>query len=266
MNSENKIAITASCDSMLIKAKELAGQLNLPFVYHDQIFYPFLLMVTPERLELREMRVKNSKSIYVDFLGSSLNYRVKSGGGNKQLIAKAVGIKSGFRPTVLDATAGFGVDAFVLASLGCEVVMLERSLVISALLQDGLDRFRKEISVKNIKISLHISQSIDYLSKIFCGKIQKPDVIYFDPMYPKRQKSALGKKTMRILHELVGDDEDAAEVFALALKCAKKRVIVKRPSYAPGLGIIQPDLKFSAGGSCRYDVYFLGGSHASNHD
>lgn len=258
MSSKNKIAVTTSCDSMLAKAENLARQLNLPCVdfYHSD--YAFLLTVTPERLELREKSVKNSKKpIYVDFLAPNLIYRIKHGGGNKQLLARAIGIKNGIRPTVLDATAGLGVDAFVLASLGCEIVLLERSPIIGTLLQDGLDRFRKQSQFKTIKMDLHILQAIDYFDKILHAKIKKPDIIYLDPMYPERKKAALGKKSMRILHELVGTDEDAAEVLALALQCAKKRVVVKRPSYAASLGLLKPDLVFSLGGSCRHDVYFV---------
>lgn len=257
---KNKIAITTTCNSLLEKVEELAYQLNLPFVDYNHLSYPFLLTITPNRLEIQEKNLKNSKPIYVDFLSPSLNYRIKHGGRNKQLLARAIGIKSGIRPTVLDTTAGLGIDAFILASLGCEVIMLERSSIIGALLQDGLDRFRKNSQNTNIKIDLYITQAIDYLNQVFHTKTTKPDVIYLDPMYPTRPKAALGKKTMRVLHELVGTDEDASEILTLALTCANKRVVVKRPSYATNLGEIKPDLSFSASGSCRYDVYFTGKS------
>jgi 16S rRNA (guanine1516-N2)-methyltransferase len=266
---KNKIAIKNICDSTLAKAKELARQLNLPFIsYNQDSSHLFLLVVTPKRLELQESGIKNSKPIFVDFLASSLSYRIKCGGGNKQLIAKAVGIKSRMRPTILDTTAGLGIDAFVLASLGCEVVMLERSPTIGALLQDGLERFKENALVKNIKMELYILQAQNYLNKIIHAKIKKPDVIYLDPMYPERRKAALGKKSMRVLRELVGADDDAAEALVLALQCANKRVVVKRPSYAPNLGLIKPDLKFSAGSSCRYDIYFIEkrGNYASDYD
>lgn len=252
LESKNKIAVTTTCDSMRARAKSLAHQLNLPFVNSNDASYHFLLDATSKRLELRETGVKNSKPIYVDFLAPALSYRIKHSAGNKQLIAKAIGIKGGIRPTVLDTTAGLGVDSFVLASLGCSVIMLERCPIIGALLHDGLERFNKKI-----KMELHVLQAIDYLNKIFCMEIEKPDTIYLDPMYPERKKSALGKKTMRVLHELVGADEDAADVLTLALKCAKTRVVVKRPSYAENLGLIKPNLQLSLGGSCRYDVYLL---------
>jgi 16S rRNA (guanine1516-N2)-methyltransferase len=248
LDSKNKIAVTAACNSMLATAEKLANKLHLPIANKD-VFYPFLLVVTPERLELHDKTIKNSKPICVDFLSSKIDYRIKSSCGNKQLIARAVGIKRGVRPTVVDATAGLGVDAFVLASLGCGVVMLERSPIIGALLQDGLNRLQKQ---SNIKIDLHVMQAKDYFNEI----INKSDIVYLDPMYPQKSKSALGKKPMRILHEIVGSDEDAADILALALRCAKKRVVVKRPSYAPNLGSLEPSLQFTAKGSCRYDVYF----------
>jgi 16S rRNA (guanine1516-N2)-methyltransferase len=255
---KNKIVVVAASEAMVTKAKELACQLDLPFITSGHNFYPFLLVVTPKRLELQESKVKNAKPIYVDFFANKLKHRLRFGGGNQQLIAKAVGIKGGVRPTVVDATAGLGTDACVLAALGCEVVMLERSPIVGALLQDGLERFRSssQASVNQIRLDLYILSAKNYMDEIMQGQVQRPDVIYLDPMYPKRRKSALGKKSMRVLHELVGEDEDIVDVFNLALQCAAKRVVVKRPSYAASLGERQPDLVFSAGGSCRYDVYF----------
>ena len=238
-NSFMKIAVTTACASMLDKAKELAKQLALPLVEDGS--YSLLLVVTPERLELREGNVKRSRPIYVDFSAPRCG---------RQLIAKAVGIKGGFRPRVLDATAGLGVDAFALASLGCQVLMLERSPIIGALLADGLQR-----SQQTIQIVLCVAEAIAYIKDIMVNKASPPDVIYLDPMYPPRQKSAVGKKTMRILREIVGEDNDVIEVFKLALQCATKRVVVKRLRAAPELGTV-PDLKYSARGSCRYDVYF----------
>jgi hypothetical protein len=53
-------------------------------------------------------------------------HRRKFGGGRGEAVAKAVGIKGDYLPDVVDATAGLGRDAFVLASVGCRVRMLER--------------------------------------------------------------------------------------------------------------------------------------------
>ncbi|MGL9773657.1 MAG: class I SAM-dependent methyltransferase [Sodalis sp. (in: enterobacteria)] len=60
--------------------------------------------------------------------------------GAVKAVAKAVGIKGQGLPDVVDATAGLGRDAFVLACLGCRVQMFERHPVMAALLKNGLRR------------------------------------------------------------------------------------------------------------------------------
>ncbi len=201
------------------------------------------LIFTGERLELREVTKARQKPLYVDFLHGKLAHRRKYGGGKSQLIAKAVGTKKGLR--VLDATAGLGEDAFVLACLGCEMILLERSPIIAALLEDGLKR-------ANIDMKLIVTDAISYMRNI--PEEMRPDVVYLDPMYPERTKSALGKKEMRILREIVGEDLDASELLQAALKAARNRVVVKRPRLAPQIPGPKPDLVFK-GKSSRFDVY-----------
>lgn len=83
-----------------------------------------------------------------------------------------------------------------------------------------------------------------------------PAVVYLDPMYPHRSKSALVKKEMRILRILVGDDEDSAKLLTSALQVANKRVVVKRPAYAPPLTGLEPNLVFKTKNN-RFDVYLI---------
>ncbi len=251
----NQIAITTTCDASLEKARKLSLHLQLPLIIPNESAanFRFLLTVTPNRLELRENSLRPTKPIFVDFLSPQINYRVKHGGGKNQLIAKAVGVKNKKTLTVLDATAGLGIDAFVLASLGCVVTMLERCKVVAALLTDGLERLKS--SGHNLRLNLKFTQATTYIEKISRKNQDKPEVIYLDPMYPKRAKSALNKKSMRILHDLVGDDSDATNLLTLALTCAQSRVVVKRPRCADYLGNIKPDLQFFSSGSSRYDVY-----------
>ncbi len=99
-----------------------------------------LLRQTSVRLELVLAGDKSTGPVYVDFVTGKAGHRFRFGGGRGQLVAKAVGIKKDFLPSVIDATAGLGRDAFVLASLGCKVRMLERSPVVAALLADGMAR------------------------------------------------------------------------------------------------------------------------------
>jgi len=275
MISNIKIAVTTACEAQLLAAKKLAQQLNLPFidinydylsarktqpckteqtVTISQINANFILNLTPRRLQLEELSQKNSNPVYVDFLDPELTFRIKHASKNNEIILKAVGIKNNERPSVLDATAGLGTDAFLLASKGCEVLMLERSPIIGALLQDGLARYNKQKSGA-VKLELLLTSANNYLARL---ESKQHDVIYLDPMYPPRIKSALGKKTMRTLHTIVGADEDADEILILAMQQAKKRVVVKRPKFADHLGLLKPDIVFTTNASSRYDVYIIG--------
>ena len=256
MPTNAKIIVTTNHEAQLPAAQALAKQLNLPLVAMNQItpnMADFALNFTPERLQLQEVSTTKSHPICVDFLAAKLSFRLKHASKNNEIILKAVGIKNNHTPSVLDATAGLGQDAFLLAAKGCEVLMLERSAIIGALLQDGLRRYHHE-QPTTIKLALLLSSAQDYLKALTANQ---PDVIYLDPMYPPRVKSALGKKNMRILHELVGADEDASEILTLALQRANKRVVVKRPKFAQHLGLIKPDIIFASNACLRYDVYTI---------
>ena len=250
------IAVTFDLPLCQNKAELLTRQLDLPLVDPNDQCYQFLLAVKPEHLELRKTATK-TKPIYVDFLSGKLSYRAKHGGGRQQMLARAVNVKGKQLPTVLDATSGFGTDAFVLASLGCKVLMLERSPIMGALLQNGLDRLNESTKSKTVKLDLIITEARDYLQQIIEAKHLAFDVIYLDPMYPERSNNALGKNTLRVLRELVGDDLDADVLLPLALQAAKKRVVVKRPKRAPFLCKQKPDIIYTSGNSSRFDVYIV---------
>ncbi len=191
---------------------------------------------------------------FVDFLSPKSEYRRLHGGGRHQLIAKAVGIKPKQSLKVLDVTAGFGQDAYVLACLGCEMTLLERSNIIYRLLEDGIIRARENPEFQKLKMELINIDALDYLNKL--GEKNCPDVIYVDPMFPSRQKSALVKKEMRMLKAVVGEDSEADQLLTYALKKAKKRVVVKRPKLAPPLEGKEPDIVYK-GKSSRFDVYIV---------
>lgn len=255
--TKNKIAITYELEAEQDKALQLAQKLHLPVITTQIQKYDFLLVVTPEHLELRDLRVEHTKPLFIDFLAGKSRHRLQNLGKKNELIAKAVGMKSGYCPSVLDATAGMGQDAFVLAALGAKVQMLERSPIIAALLSDALTRLKQSSLGAKLHLELTFTQSFDFINNLFYIETARPDVIYLDPMYPERTKSALGKKEMRILHEIVGEDVDADKLLEIALKVAKKRVVVKRPKLAPPLGNRKPDLVYSKGKSSRFDTYLL---------
>jgi 16S rRNA (guanine1516-N2)-methyltransferase len=193
--------------------------------------------------------------IVIDFASPANTYRRLYGGGNGQPIAKAVGLKTyGLPLTIIDATAGFGQDSFVLACLGCKVTMIERSPEVAAILADALSRGLENETIKQIIANMNLitGNSIEILKSI--APENYPDVIYLDPMFPERTKTALVKKEMRILKELVGEDLDAGELLAIACKIAKRRVVVKRPRAAGFLGDVKPHSS-QVGKANRFDIY-----------
>ncbi|MGK2946358.1 MAG: 16S rRNA (guanine(1516)-N(2))-methyltransferase RsmJ [Candidatus Malihini olakiniferum] len=211
------------------------------------------LVLTPERLELHKQDEEKLGAVYVDFSSGTMAHRRRFGGGRGEAVAKAVGIKKNYLPNVVDATAGLGRDAFILASLGCHVRMIERNPVIAALLDDGLRRGYKDAEIGSWlreRLTLIHASSHTTLSDI----TPPPDVAYLDPMFPHRQKSALVKKEMRVFQLLVGADEDANALLAPARVLAKKRVVVKRPDYAPFLaGIAAQSMLITK--NHRFDFY-----------
>lgn len=209
------------------------------------------LTATAERLELRFPQRGGPGPLYVDFVGGPLGYarRVNRFG----LLFQAVGFRNG-RPTVFDATAGLGRDAFWLAYHGCRVTAVERSPILFALLQDGLERAARVPEIRErLGDRLHLlhADARDLLQRL--GPADMPDVVYLDPMFPLRKKSGLVKVEMRILRRLVGDDPDAGELFALARAVARQRVVVKRHRHAEPLA---PNPSHSLSDkTTRYDVY-----------
>ena len=188
----------------------------------------------------------------IDFLSGKNAYRRARGGGRGQAIAKACGLKGAgpWQPSVLDATAGLGSDAFVLASLGCKVLMLERHPVPYLLLTDAVQRLRA--SETSIALGLHsLGYELSELRDTF-------DLVYLDPMYESVGKKASPKagKGLQILQQEVGRDEDANALLEPALARAKYRVIVKRAKSAPFLSSRKPTRSL-VGKSTRFDLYCL---------
>ncbi|EXU77241.1 16S rRNA (guanine(1516)-N(2))-methyltransferase RsmJ [Erwinia mallotivora] len=211
------------------------------------------LVMTPTHLELRKRDEPKLGGIFVDFVAGAMAHRRRFGGGRGEAVAKAVGIKGTFLPAVVDATAGLGRDAFVLASLGCRVRMLERHPVVAALLEDGLQRGYQDAEIGGWlrdRLTLIHASSLAALSEFS----DRPDVVYLDPMYPHKQKSALVKKEMRVFQTLVGADDDADGLLAPARRLAKKRVVVKRPDYAPPLAGVETRSAVVTK-SHRFDIY-----------
>ncbi|HHW7570357.1 TPA: class I SAM-dependent methyltransferase [Mannheimia haemolytica] len=220
---------------------------------------PLALVLTDERLELRKLDEPKLGAIAVNFVDGTMAHRRKFGGGRGEAVAKAVGIKGDYLPTVIDATAGLGRDAFVLAAVGCKVLLVERNPIVAALLEDGLNRAYQDVEIGSFMQERMILADVRDISQLD-PQSQMAEVVYLDPMYPHKQKSALVKKEMRVFQHLVGADLDSDSFFLPAKALAKKRVVVKRPDYAPFLAEQKPDFSHTTKNH-RFDVYL---SHLKN--
>jgi len=207
-----------------------------------------------DRLQLYPADSRQSGPIAVDFCAGANAHRLQ---GGAELIVKAVRGRSREALRVLDATAGLGRDAFVLAGRGFCVQMLERSPVVAALLADGLARAlacpEPDIAAIARRLDLIRADAVAYCNAL--TENQRPDVIYLDPMFPASQKSALVKKEMRLFQQVLhGDDGDEGALLRSARAKARLRVVVKRPLRAAALAALPADYAIS-GKAVRFDVY-----------
>src|SRR5699024_3523801 len=137
--------------------------------------------------------------------------------------------------------------------LGCRVTLLERHPVVAALLADGLLRAYQDAEI-GAWLSEHLTFCYGQTLADLLAKGCAPEVVYLDPMYPHRQKSALVKKEMLIFQTLVGSDDDAEQLLAPPCQLAKKRVVVKRPDYAKPLAQQIPHAAIKTKNH-RFDLY-----------
>lgn len=250
------VGVCAASASLVDEAARLAQRLGLPLCETETgtPLFELLLIVDSRGLTLTPTERTMGGGIRTDFVRGSTAFRRMSSGAGRQPLARAVGPRHGVM-NVVDATAGLGRDSFQLASLGCNVMAVERSPVLFAMLSDALKRADSsgDLKLRTIvgRIRAHHTDAKELLPEL-TGR-DRPDVVYLDPMYTPRSASALSKKEMRILRLLVGGDDDSLELLHIARHVATRRVIVKRHLRAEPLsdGVVQTH----AGTSVRYDVY-----------
>ncbi len=237
-------------------ARAFAVRANLPWVDVREAASEMALVFADSSVSLHARAAPDESAkhgwlrpLVADF--AALDISSPQGRRKNQPLARALGRREGSSPLrVLDATAGLGQDSFLIAALGHEVFAVERSPVVAALLREGLAQAAATSPEIVARISLLETDARELTQK---SVTPLWDVVYLDPMFPPRGKSAREKKAMRILRRIVGEDLDAAELFAMACTMATKRVVVKRPTHAPPLAP-HPVTAHAAKG-IRYDVY-----------
>lgn len=190
---------------------------------------------------------KKNNKFSIDFINDKKNYHKRKLSIKNELLSKALGGgKLGLN--VLDLSAGLGIDSVFLAQLGYNVTAIERNPLIYLCLSSALS----QVLELNLKI-VH-DDALKFLQHNTSMNQQKFDVIYFDPMFPEKAKSALPRQEMVFFKQLVGADDDAASVVEAALKMPNiKRLVVKRPLKAPSL--FQKPSGSLRGKLVRFDIY-----------
>jgi len=144
--------------------------------------------------------------------------------GNIDRLIKISEVKKG--ESVLDATAGIGVDALVFAFCVGEkgkVVSIESEKIPFIILKEGLTSYKSDVSeiqeaMNNIEV-LNIDH-LDYLKKL---PDKSFDIIYFDPMFRKAE-STVDLKPLRII---ANNSPLKIESIIEAKRVARKKIILK---------------------------------------
>lgn len=232
-------------------AQQLADLLSIPLISDPQGYQVFFNL-TPNHLELIALEEKSKKpsSLRVDFTTPRNLHRVKN--PHKELLIQAIKVRKKLPATVVDATGGLGRDAFLLAAAGCKVDVFERNYFIGALLADGLKRAALAPQTAHIcnRIKLHIQNTVEHIGELSAP----PEVVYLDPMFPERDKSAKVKQNLRILRYIEGDQGEEQELFAAAWTIKPRKIVVKRPLKSAPLCEIRPTYTLK-GKAVRFDVY-----------
>lgn len=249
-----KLAVVQSDEVSLATAQEFAAQLAVPLyeVVDKKTAEDFFLTWRNGELKLLDKELLKKGGLSVDI--APRNGEQRSWPAPKEgALAQAIGRKT---KTVIDATTGWAQDSLHIFRMGYDLQCIERSPIMLALLEDAFKRLEQVDWMQRLDLSapqLLAGNAIDVLANLEFS----PDCIYIDPMFPpKRKKSALPKKSMLILRDLLGDDLDRESLFDAAFSATAKKVIVKCPDHAEPLGG-KPNESFGSK-LLRYDVYLKG--------
>lgn len=185
------------------------------------------------------------------------------------LLARACNLAPRQPITLLDAMAGWGVDGLALQMRGAKVVQVERNPGAWALLHD----LRRRFGFSTEPTDLRCADAWQVLKDSPAAAVE---VVYLDPMFAQRKKTALPNKRLQLLAQVTnvrpvnpaappqvasgrpGEGEAAVEPtlgewVAAAQQVASARVVVKRRLKDPPM---QPSPAWQLKGkTVRYDCY-----------
>lgn len=179
--------------------------------------------------------------------------RLKPANLQRELLVQAAHVKGlGREPRIIDATAGFGEDALLLAAAGGEVTMFEHNPIIAALLRDALERAAQDDALAPIVSRMTLVEGDGIRNTRLVSPA--PDVVYLDPMFPGRTKSAAVKKKFQLLHRVEWPCSDEEELLEAALACQPRKVVIKRTLKGPYLAGRKPHYSLK-GKAIRFDCF-----------
>lgn len=257
-----RLAVCPGDDLSRSAAADLAAELHLPQLPMSTDprlcdSAEALLLVFVDGIALQITGKKAPGPVAVDFGAAAMRHR--RGAGHNELLGKAVGVGKKAPLCVVDATAGLGRDSFILADLGVDVTCCERNPVAAAMLRSGLALAQQSTDPWLAHTAGRINLVAGDATDLAASAMADVDVIYLDPMFPQREKTAAVKKEMALFQLLLRNEQDSsATLLNWALGCPVARVVVKRPPKAPPLSGKAPSHMIK-GKAVRYDVYVLRG-------
>ena len=257
-----RIAVWPANEGFVDTASKIAKELNLPILDYysggkDLSNFDFFLEVSSEGLILRHFDSKLKFSI--NFSDNSIKHRLLS--KRSELLGRAIGLKNDDFKHVVDGTAGFGKDSFILANLGCFVTLCERDFVIAKMLEHAIESAKHNSEQLLAESGSRMSLVRNDVRSISHEILDHADVIYLDPMFPHKKNNALSKKEIELLKSLQPPavlDFEHEDLLEWALDQKVGRVVFKRPIRSKPVGKRSPSHQL-LGKIIRYDVYQLSG-------
>lgn len=258
-SAESPVTVLCFDGGSLDRAQGLSDRLDAPLAVcgagcSEAAFIPepglLYLKVSRDGLSL----MRDGMELRPDF--AEMLPRIKQGALQREMLVKAARVKGVEAPRAVDATAGLGEDSLLLAAAGFTVTLCEADPVIAALLEDALARASAHEVLGPIVERMHLvaGDSRIALERAGASTGAQPDVVYLDPMFPGRTKSAAVKKKFQLIHGLERPTEplDEESLLQAALAAHPRKVVIKRPVKGPYLAGVKPSHAI-AGKAVRYD-------------
>ena len=258
-SAESPVTVLCVDGDSLHRARDLSDRLDVPVAVCEPGCSAAAFIPEPGLLYLKVSRdglslMRDGMELRPDF--AEMLPRIKQGALQREMLVKAARVKGVEAPRAVDATAGLGEDSLLLAAAGFTVTLCEADPVIAALLEDALARASAHEVLGPIVERMHLvaGDSRIALERAGASTGAQPDVVYLDPMFPGRTKSAAVKKKFQLIHGLERPTEplDEESLLQAALAAHPRKVVIKRPVKGPYLAGVKPSHAI-AGKAVRYD-------------